>query len=86
MQKSTLTSKGQLTLPKSIRERLDLKPGDTLTFEVEGDDAMRVSIRRRRPLSELKGSLASDLRYEGRKAEREAARGYVSNRREGSSA
>ena len=33
---ATLTSKGQVTLPKSIRDRHDLKPGDTVEFREEG--------------------------------------------------
>ncbi len=31
--KATLTSKGQLTIPKSIRDRMGLKPGDVLEFD-----------------------------------------------------
>ena len=31
--KSTLTSKGQLTIPKSIRDRMGLKAGDALEFD-----------------------------------------------------
>ena len=31
--KSVLTSKGQITLPKSIRDRLGLKAGDVLDFD-----------------------------------------------------
>ena len=34
-----VTSKGQVTVPKEVRERLHLNPGDTLAFEVEGDAA-----------------------------------------------
>ena len=34
---STLTSKGQTTIPKAIREYLDLKPGDRIDFVTEGD-------------------------------------------------
>ena len=33
--KSTLTSKGQITIPRAIRERLHLKPGDVLEFDEE---------------------------------------------------
>jgi antitoxin PrlF len=36
-----LTAKGQVTVPKEIRERLCLEPGDVLGYEVEGDE-MRV--------------------------------------------
>jgi len=31
---ATLTSKGQITLPKEIREQLKLKPGDRVEFLV----------------------------------------------------
>lgn len=31
--KSVLTSKGQITLPKSLRDRLGLKSGDILEFD-----------------------------------------------------
>lgn len=34
---STLTGKGQTTIPKSIREHLDLKPGDRLEFIIDRD-------------------------------------------------
>ncbi|MDE1821444.1 MAG: AbrB/MazE/SpoVT family DNA-binding domain-containing protein [Euryarchaeota archaeon] len=33
----SLTSKGQITLPKEIREALHLQEGDKVVFEVEGD-------------------------------------------------
>ena len=34
MRSSTLTSKGQVTIPVELRHSLDLHPGDTLLFEV----------------------------------------------------
>jgi AbrB family looped-hinge helix DNA binding protein len=33
---ATMTSKGQLTIPKEIRDQLGLKPGDRLDFKVDG--------------------------------------------------
>ncbi len=33
--KATITSKGQITIPKAIRERLNLHPGDVLEFDEE---------------------------------------------------
>lgn len=33
--KSTLTSKGQITLPIKLRRRLGLEPGDVLEFDEE---------------------------------------------------
>lgn len=32
-----LSSKGQITIPKGIRQALGIKPGDELEFEVKGD-------------------------------------------------
>ncbi len=32
-----LTSKGQITVPKEVRAKLGLQPGDVLSYEVEGD-------------------------------------------------
>jgi antitoxin PrlF len=34
---STVTAKGQITIPKAIRERLGLSAGDTLEFSVDDD-------------------------------------------------
>ena len=42
MPAATLTSKGQLTLPKKIRELLKLEPGDTVEFVVAEDGTVRV--------------------------------------------
>jgi len=33
---STLTSKGQTTVPKEVREALDVDAGDKLTWEIRG--------------------------------------------------
>jgi antitoxin PrlF len=34
---TSLTSKGQMTLPKEIRDRMKLKPGDRLDVSIDGD-------------------------------------------------
>jgi len=41
-----LTSKGQVTIPQEIRERLGLMPRTEVEFEVEGD-AVRIRPARR---------------------------------------
>jgi AbrB family looped-hinge helix DNA binding protein len=43
MPTATVTSKGQVTLPKKVREALKIGPGDQIDFVVEGDG--RVSVR-----------------------------------------
>jgi antitoxin PrlF len=37
---STLSSKGQVTIPKEIRDALDIKPGDTVAYEVRNGVVM----------------------------------------------
>jgi AbrB family looped-hinge helix DNA binding protein len=37
MQTSTLTSKGQVTIPVEVRKRLGLRPGDAVAFITEED-------------------------------------------------
>jgi AbrB family looped-hinge helix DNA binding protein len=49
MPTSTLTSKGQVTVPKAIRDRLGLAEGDVLEFTVSEDGGMVVRRRRRSP-------------------------------------
>ncbi|MGI8910436.1 MAG: AbrB/MazE/SpoVT family DNA-binding domain-containing protein [Rubrobacteraceae bacterium] len=76
MQKATITSKGQLTIPKQVRDRLGLKPGDRLAFDLDGDDIL-LRVEKRRALEKLRGSLPAGRSYPGREAEREAARRHV---------
>ena len=57
MQHSTVTSKGQTTIPGKIRKALRIKPGDTLEYVVEGDHA---TIRVHPGTRSLRGVLASN--------------------------
>jgi antitoxin PrlF len=56
MSHSTVTSKGQTTIPGEIRDALNIKPGDRLEYEVDGD---HVTIRVHPGTQALKGALAS---------------------------
>lgn len=40
---ATLTGEGLVAVPKEIRERLGLAPGDTMTFLVDDDDVRLVT-------------------------------------------
>lgn len=52
---STVTSKGQTTVPKGIREALNLEPGTTLRWEVSGRTA-RVFTFEESPLAKWRGA------------------------------
>jgi antitoxin PrlF len=56
MAHSTVTRKGQTTIPGKIRKALEIKPGDRLEYVVEGDHA---TIRVHPGTRSLKGALAS---------------------------
>ncbi|WP_330184716.1 AbrB/MazE/SpoVT family DNA-binding domain-containing protein [Nocardia sp. NBC_01503] len=67
-----MTSKGQLTVPKAIRDALDLSAGDNVLFRVEG----QVVVLARTPdLLELAGSVPVPPAVRGKSWEeiREAA-------------
>lgn len=50
---STITSKGQTTVPKEVRDALDLEPGSKLRWDIRGG---KVAITTERPaLYELEG-------------------------------
>jgi len=60
---STLTSKGQTTVPKAIRESLRLKPGDRITFTLMPDGTVLMRVKNKSVMS-----LGGSLRRRGRKA------------------
>lgn len=60
---TTLTSKGQTTIPKQIRDRLGMKPGDRMTFTLMPDGIVLLRVKNK-PLA----GLAGILRKKGRKA------------------
>lgn len=60
---STLTSKGQTTIPKDIRERLHMKAGDRMTFTLMPDSTVLLRIKNKSVMS-----VAGSLRRKGQKA------------------
>ena len=40
---ATITSKGQVTIPKPIRDRLHLEPGDKIDFVLQEDGDLRIT-------------------------------------------
>ncbi len=59
---STITSKGQTTIPKSVRERLHLKTGDRVEF-VARDDGTALMVPATLTLDQLKASMPPATRF-----------------------
>lgn len=59
---ATLTSKGQTTIPKAIRDSLSIKPGDRMTFTLLPDGTVLMRIKNKSALD-----LAGSLQRQGRK-------------------
>ncbi|MDP1982027.1 MAG: type II toxin-antitoxin system PrlF family antitoxin [Sulfuritalea sp.] len=59
---ATLTSKGQTTIPKEIREGLGMKPGDRMTFTLMPDGTVVMRVKSKSVIE-----LAGMLHKKGRK-------------------
>jgi len=57
MPRSTLTSKGQITIPKEVRERLALKEGDPVVFRFDEQGRLILEPDESGPLGNLPGLL-----------------------------
>ena len=44
---ATVTGKGQVTLPKAIRDLLGIRPGSRIDFEVAADQTLRARVLKR---------------------------------------
>ncbi len=60
---ATVTSKGQITIPKKIRDDLCIKAGDRLAFTLLPDGAVLMRVKNKSVMT-----LAGSLRKRGRKA------------------
>lgn len=64
---TTVTSKGQVTIPKAVREYLGVTPGTAVAFELEDDGRVRVRTagkaapRRATPLGRIRGSATAAM-------------------------
>ncbi len=53
---ATVTSKGQITIPKTIREAMSISFKDKIDFIIDGD---RLVLKRVKTLKDLRGSIPS---------------------------
>jgi AbrB family looped-hinge helix DNA binding protein len=72
---STISAKGQITLPISFRRKLGIKPHDRLVMELEGDG---IRVKRAPDFFELEGFLGKALpRKEEERRARKAVAAHV---------
>lgn len=75
MTRARVTSKGQITVPKEVRDRLGIEPGDALDFQFDGDRLQVKAVRRRR-VAEFRGlfPVAQSLDFQEERTRARAAR------------
>ncbi len=76
---ATVTSKGQITIPKAIRDALGIEERDRLLFVVEGERLVLIPLRRR-SLTDLYGALPATRPYPGHDAIRQELHGELGER------
>lgn len=77
---STLTIKGQVTIPQDMRLMLGIQSGDQVFFEANYHEKTLKLNKATKVVDKLYGSLKSLVPYSGRKQERAAAMAYVAKR------
>lgn len=60
---ATLTSKGQTTIPKQVRDALGMRAGDRITFTLLADGVVLMRVKNKSVMT-----VAGSLRKQGRKA------------------
>jgi len=74
--KARITIKGQVTIPKKIREKLNIQPSDFVLFVRKGNE---VVIKPARTLLDLRGLIKTDKKIEDWEKVRDNAKKYVIN-------
>lgn len=62
-QPTTITQKGQVTIPAPIRKALDLKQGDQVKFTITRDKEVNIKPAKRFSIMSLYGSLKPKIKY-----------------------
>ena len=79
MEKVKITYKGQVTIPKKIRNALSIKEGDSVIFFVEGNHAVVRPIKKK-ALVDFYGSFPATKPYPGLEALRQEVHDNMARR------
>ena len=71
---STLTSKEQLTVPKVVRQLLDLHAGDSLVWSLDVEGRLVVSGGRTNTLEDIRAAVAAAAKAEGKSGQSKTLR------------
>ena len=74
---STVTTKGQVTIPKKMRDALQIKPNEKIDFIQDGNRIILVPLK---TLKDFRGAVKSENVPGGFQAEREKAKAAVGKR------
>ena len=72
MERARITVKGQVTIPKKVREALSIKEGESVMFQIEGDHAVLKPIKN--SLQNFYGAFPATRSYEDMQAVRKEVR------------
>ena len=78
MLESTITRKGQITIPKVIRDRLGVKEGEKVLFVMRGEEVILKVVKG--TILDLKGSVKSSARPEDFEKIRQSVRRSVAKK------
>ena len=70
MNKAKITFKGQVTIPKEVRNSLDIKEGDSVIFVIQKDHAILKPLKKK-SLKDFYGVLPATQPYSGMESVRE---------------
>jgi len=79
VQQAKVTFKGQITIPKAVRDALDIQQGDSVAFRIEGDHAVLKPVKKK-PLSDFFGAFPAKRPYPGLEVMREAVHQKIAER------
>jgi AbrB family looped-hinge helix DNA binding protein len=80
---TTLTERGQVSMPASLRKQLRLKPGQPLMWEKVSDDECRVRVVRRRSPGAAKSMRGFMKRFQADSSLPKTTAGWMKLLREG---
>ena len=66
-EQAKITSKGQITVPKRVRQSLGVEPGDSVVFEDRGGEVVIRPVQKKNPFEKYRGIGNPGIRS-GRKA------------------